>query len=694
MGLAQIASDRTDFVAAERYGEEGLRLSVKLTPNSLGLADDLDIMGNVAMAHGELAIAERRFERGLRLARKLAPTSQYVASILNDRGLLALARGLLEPAERDLEAALVMKERLLPGTVDEAKTLRGLGQVLTRRGLLDRAIECYRRAIDDVEQETGRLGGPQDVKATFRAQHWDLFRELIELLLGKQRTAEAFAVLERGRARGLLDLMGERELIPADSLPQELVQSRRRLAKEYDKVQARMAELDPRRDRAEAKMLAGRLGDLREQSASLVERTRRMSPRFAALKYPQPLDAADAQRALDTGAVMLSYELGKEVGHVFVLARDAPVEVVTLPIGEPALRREIEQLRGLIPQARGSAEIGRARLRELARVSRLLYAQLIAPVASRAVHADRLLIVPDGPLYVLPWGALVTGVEGEGKTQYLVEWKPISVVPSATVLAELEHARSAAAAEAMPVATAELVAFGDPVFPSRLSNGGSAPGAGPRLRSLIDRGFDFAALPASRREVEQIAGLFPGKARVYLGEQATEERARAESGGARYLHFATHATLDESVPLNSAVVLTIPERLSEDRENGLLQAWEIIESLRLKADLVVLSGCKTGLGKELRGEGLLGLTRAFQYAGARSVAASLWSVADQTTADLMVRFYGRLFAGEAKDEALRQAQIELIRGPFPVTDDHGAPTGGDASAPFYWAAFQIYGDWR
>jgi CHAT domain-containing protein len=129
------------------------------------------------------------------------------------------------------------------------------------------------------------------------------------------------------------------------------------------------------------------------------------------------------------------------------------------------------------------------------------------------------------------------------------------------------------------------------------------------------------------------------------------------------------------------LALTIPERPAEGQANGLLQAWEIFEQMRIDADLVTLSACETGLGKELGGEGLVGLTRAFQYAGARTVLASLWSVGDESTATLMTRFYGQWKAGKTKDEALRAAQLEMIRA-------------RQSSHPFQGAAFQLAGDWR
>jgi CHAT domain-containing protein len=209
-----------------------------------------------------------------------------------------------------------------------------------------------------------------------------------------------------------------------------------------------------------------------------------------------------------------------------------------------------------------------------------------------------------------------------------------------------------------------LVAFGDPVYP--------AP-----ARSLA-----LSPLPATRKEVQGIARLFPGTADVFLGAEATEERAKAIGRDAAYVHIASHALLDEHLALNSALVFTIPSEQRPDRANGLLQVWEVFEQVRLDADLVTLSACETGLGMEVSGEGLIGLTRAFQFAGARSVVASLWSVADESTADLMTRFYSELRAGKSKDEALRSAQLGAIRGQTAY------------SHPFHWAAFQLFGDWK
>src|SRR5262249_37697367 len=162
---------------------------------------------------------------------------------------------------------------------------------------------------------------------------------------------------------------------------------------------------------------------------------------------------------------------------------------------------------------------------------------------------------------------------------------------------------------------------------------------------------------------------------------------------------ACHGLIDERFPLNSALALTVPERPAAGQDNGLLQAWEIFESVRLDAELVTLSACDTALGREMGGEGLLGLTRAFQYAGARSVLASLWKVSDASTAVLMERFYAGLHEGLPKDEALRAAQLALLQSAAQPLDGglraaNETAAGSEGADPFFWAGFVLAGDWR
>jgi CHAT domain-containing protein len=191
-----------------------------------------------------------------------------------------------------------------------------------------------------------------------------------------------------------------------------------------------------------------------------------------------------------------------------------------------------------------------------------------------------------------------------------------------------------------------------------------------------------------------VASAWGEAATSFLGPQATEERAKGLGPNTEIIHFACHGILDRSIPLNSALVLSVPEDTSRARENGLLQAWEVFEQVRIDASLVVLSACDTALGQDVRGEGMIGLTRAFQYAGARTVVASLWAVPDRSTAALMRRFHTSLSEGESTDQALRHAQIALLSGPIEEPAAGGTTDTMDASHPYAWSGFQVIGDWR
>jgi CHAT domain-containing protein len=263
---------------------------------------------------------------------------------------------------------------------------------------------------------------------------------------------------------------------------------------------------------------------------------------------------------------------------------------------------------------------------------------LLRPAEPEVLQGRRLLISPDGPLHSLPFAALRRG------SLFLAELRPTHLVQSGSIYAML---RATGAPH-----SSTFVAFGDPAYAS----GGSA------------------ALPASRGEVTAIARLFP-RATLHLGAEASEERAKSIGRNARYVHFACHGTINERFPLESALLLAAD---THGGENGSLHAWEILEHLRLDADLVTLSACRSS-GTPFAGEGLIGLTRAFQYAGARSVLASLWAIGDRANLALMTDFYRALRSGASKDEALRRAQVRAIRS---------------GNHPVRWAAFQIYGHWK
>lgn len=653
-----------DPAAARAYFQRALALYDQV-PQSL---DRSSLLGEIALfeaQQGNVEAAFRSLDQAFALAEAEAPSGVLMARTLSKRGALFEQQGELERAGEDYRRALALYERLGLRSADRARVLFGLGTVQRRTGRRQAGAESLCRAVDAVDDLRARLGGTAESRSAFGAAFDDVYHDCAAALIEDGQPERAFHTLERGRASSLLTLLGERELRFAD-LPAELAEQRRRLDAEYDRTQAGLLKLDVSRDAQLVERLRGELDDVRRQQEEIVRTIRRQSPRFASLQYPEPVDLAGARAALDPGTVLLSYSIGRERSHLFVVrppGAEPGLAVYPLPVGR-------ETLRGATIAFVKRLRLHRSDLRGLRAEASRLYELLVRPADAALATSERVLIVADGPLHTLPFAALVR----DGR--YLVEWKPLHTALSATVYAEIKKARPAAESAA---SSRQVVAFGDPRYP-QAANAEKGRIADPRVRGAVQRGLSLTPLPGTRKEVEAIAAVFPD-ARVYLGTDATEERAKSEGRRARLLHFACHGLLDEDLPLSSALALTIPEGSAAEGDNGLLQAWEIFEHVGLDADLVTLSACDTALGKEQGGEGLIGLTRAFQYAGARSVLASLWGVPDAATSLLMPRFYRALRAGRSKDDALRAAQIEQI---------------GERryAHPFFWAAFQLAGDWR
>jgi CHAT domain-containing protein len=517
-----------------------------------------------------------------------------------------------------------------------------------------------------LEHQTLELGGGSGIQAEFNAQQAFYYKDYLQTLLELGRSESAFLTVERSRARSLLTMLAERDLVVDTELPAEILQARKKNENAYDAIQEELSKLNTIKDAAHIEELLSRLRDLGAEREQMVDSLRKSSPRYAALRYPHPLSVRETRDTLDPGTILASFAVCNDRTVLFVIQPtgvEPGLSIFFLPIGEKALRSQVQEFLKLIMERRTARDsLFTVRARDL-------YDELLRPADSLLSSGDRLMIIPDGPLHLLPFQALM-----RSSSEYLIEWKPVNTAVSATVFAELKKTRHQ---ESKPI---ELVAFGDPHY-SPQSSGNAENIAEPEVRSAVETGLKLGRLPFSRIEVENISVLFPDHSRKYLGEQATEERAKALGEDVRYVHFAVHGLLDERFPLNSALVLTIPDKKIPGRENGLLQAWEIFEQMHLDADLVTLSACNSGLGEELSGEGLVGLTRAFQFAGAHSVISSFWSVDDLRTMELMTELYTALKANKSKEKALQSAQLKLLHSK-------------SASAPYYWAGFMLIGDWR
>jgi CHAT domain-containing protein/tetratricopeptide (TPR) repeat protein len=699
LNSGNVAMERGDVEAAESYYRDSLRIEEQLAPGGLGVAGCLTNLGAVAKERQQLALAEEYSRRALALKERDAPNSSSVAISLANLGELAQSRHDYAEADRLLTAALEIKERRSPGSVTVARTLVTmaglarerqdpataerhllralpiaerlapgsalmatclfmLGEIRRSSGQRDEAERLLRRAVDALDTQRGRAAISEEARATYAAQHADIYRAYVEVLVESNRVAEAFHALERSRARAFLTHLAERDIVFEREIPAELERERRATDAAYERTQTVLANADAN-DQARIDALLSQLRDLRAKQAEVAERLRKASPRLAALKYPEAVDAARARQALDRGTVLLSYSVGPHKTLLFVISASPQRQVVpavyTLPVERDALRNEVKSLRQLIEQPGVKDSAFRA-------AAQRLFDLLIAPARRQIAAGARVVICPDDQLHRLPFAALYDRKEG-----FLVRWRPIHLADSATAYGELLRSRRKAVASER-----SFLGFGDPSYRDDATTA--------RLH--------LTPLPGARRELQEISALLGDKAIAYVGEDATEERVKAVDHDVRYLHFGCHGLVDDHLPLNSALALAMPAEAAEGRENGLLQAWEIIEQVRIRADMVTLSACETGAGQDVAGEGIVGLTRAFHFAGAQSVLASLWSVPDKATTRLMTRLYGYLKAGYSKDAALRAAQLDLI---------DGRPARNQGAAwrqPLSWAAFQLVGDWR
>jgi len=486
---------------------------------------------------------------------------------------------------------------------------------------------------------------------------------------------QGFEAAERMRARALLDELAASRLDVRARAPQAF------LAQE-EAIQARLARLEGERNRAAAAAVPlDRLrrieGEIRSVNSKLEELRGKMRQKdrfYASVARPIPLGLQAIQnRVLDDESLLLAYSLGDEESFLWVVGRSS---FHAYRLGG---RKSIETLADAAYRCFAASDgCGE---RDLKRSSYRLSAVVLCPAAAE-LAARRLLVVADGALQHIPFAALPDPASPGGTPRYLVHAHEIVYLTSASLLPMLQSAG------ARPLAPKLVAALGDPVFSRddpRVRTG-SLQGEGRGARDDAEKAAQdiglvrFTRLFQTRKEVERIVALAPRDVTLKATDFAAS-RALAmspEIGSYRYVHFATHAFLDPLHPELTGIVLSRYDAQGR-KQNGYLHAYEIY-GLKLSAELVVLSACETGRGPEVRGEGLIGLTRGFMYAGVPRVAVSLWSVDDHATADLMEELYRGMIRDHLRPAAaLREAQIAIAKK-YP--------------SPYDWAAFELQGDWR
>ena len=510
----------------------------------------------------------------------------------------------------------------------------------------------------------------------------------------------ALATSERARARSLIDLLAEaasggfrRGADPA------LLERERQVSERLSVKSSRLVGLLARGSRSpESDALAQEVRALEGEYDDIQAALRKASPAYSAMMQPQAIDAGAIQDALrDSRTMVLEYALGADASYVWAIDRQR-IRSYRLP-PRATIEQATREAYGFVT-ARGTAIAGETAAARAARIARAdqalppaldrLSRMILGPVLPLAADA-RLVIVADGALEYLPFAMLP--VPGARAPEPLVARAEIISVPSASTLIT----QRALLAGRKPAAKG-LAILADPVFDAAdtrvTGSPRPAPGATPEPAGDQSRLLQHLAVAAG--SAQAVIPRLPFTAaeataiRTAVGGSSTlaatgfEARKDAVLGDRlkdyKYVHFATHGFIDTDNPSLSAIALSLVDRDGRPLD-GFLRAAELY-GLSLSADLVVLSACQTGLGKSIRGEGVVGLTRGLMYAGASKVIVSLWSVSDRATADLMARLYKEMVgAGRTPAAALRAAQIAASRTP-------------QARHPYYWAAFTLQGDWQ
>lgn len=607
----------------------------------------------------------------------------------------------------------------------EVAALYGMARAESERDDLLQASQRTEAALAIINTLRTKVAS-LNLRASYFASVQDLYKLHIDLLMRLHRSqptsgfdVAALKAYEQARARSLIDMLAEASADIRQGVDPNLLARERSLQQMLNAEAERQTRLfGGQHTEASASAVRRKIEDMLTQLLAIEAELKARSPRYAALTLPAPLGLTEIQTAVtDSETLLLEYSLGDERSYLWAVTATsfASYELPPRTVVEAAARRCYDLLTARNRFVKfETADEKRERVRqadaEYPAAASALSNMLLGPVAGQ-LGRKRLLIVPDGALEYLPFAALTVPSQGSlerpqnarpsrmGPAPFvpLMVQHEVTSIPSASTLAVLRQELQGRAAAEKVVAV-----FADPVFDradervtgasSRVAGGHhGAPAAGsveqiaapdaqePAKSSEVVQALP--RLPYTRQEAEAILALAPSTGRkAALGFEANRTAAMSEDlVKYRFIHFATHSFLDSMHPELSGIALSMLDRQGKP-QNGFLRAHEIF-NLRLGAELVVLSACRTGLGKEVKGEGLYGMTRGFMYAGSKRVLVSLWDVQDQATARLMSDFYRELLGPKRPPatSALRAAQIAIWRE-------------GRWQAPYYWAGFVLQGE--
>jgi CHAT domain-containing protein/uncharacterized protein HemY len=653
--LGTFYKNRGDLSKSREFYNEALKKAQQIKDRRSEGAN-ISKIGGLEILENKLAGAVTLFEQALPIVRQASDRREEAVAL----GSLGKAKYLLGEKNKALEifAESAKIWNSLEDKHQEASVLYNLAKIQTELNLLPEARKNIETAIGLVENLRTKIP-TQRLRTSYFAkvqQYYDLYIEIQMLENSPKSSVSAFETSERSRSRSLLDLLQDARIDIRQGVDLKLLENEKKLLEILTEKSRLLTNLLSGKPRPEIVEKAKKeIIETENELENMRSQIRKENPRYASLTQANPLSAKEIQNLLDNETVLLEYKLGENRSFLWLVTK-TEVKVFYLPKSE-----EIEK----IGKGFYEAVIGKKETSDLsAKLSQILFSQVAANIKNK-----RLAIVADGILQYIPFSSIV---ENE-----------IINLPSASVLAELRQTFAKPANKTIGI-------FADPVFDEkdvRLEN--AAKNSSKLKNSQIGqvlRDFSFGeSLPrllSSRFEANNISALAPkNQADLRIDFEASRENVtNANLADYRILHFATHGLLDNSRPEFSGLIFSLFDKEGKTQD-GFLRLNQIY-NLKLNSDLVVLSACQTALGKEVRGEGLIGLTRGFMYAGAKRIVATLWKVDDAATAEFMKHFYQNLLVKKLKPvSALRQTQNEIKKIPR-------------FKSPFYWAGFTIQGDWQ
>ena len=601
----------------------------------------------LAKAQGQMAetyYLQKNYSKSIQISNKSIETVNTLSHLLGFGSIpayshLTLAQTFIDQkkfikAKENIESALNIALALNHNSLKQ-KLYSIFGDYYAEQNLDSLAIEKYKKSIekadiirDFLEVEAHRSG--------FMTRVIDVYKKLIAILIKQNRKSEAFKYLEQMKARVLLDILNQEKIdyskviTPAESKTElSLISSIEKLTRKIHSNQQNQSDqkksLQLERENKQKELTAFQ-ENLFIQYQGLREKRGR----------GQPIDSVEnAQDLLDTKEAAIYFLPTHEYLFTFILTKE-DFSILTVDISMDNIHLSINQLLKGIKILNWNIEH-----------SKILYEILIEPITDIIKDKETLCIIPEGKLNYIPFQALLNSK----RQKYLIEDYAIYYSPS---LSSLKWLRSKTIKE-----NKKLLAFGDCDFSGEKN-----------INTMREK---LIALPATGEEVKALNVIYSPNANIFLGSNATESNFNNQSTKFGIIHLATHSLVNEALPLFSSIAFS-----KENGEDGFLEAREIIQ-MELNAQLVILSACKTAFGKQIAGEGMLGLTRAFFTAGIPSVVASLWQVEDNATKVLMVEFHKRIKEGNTPDLALKGAQIYMIKNSG-YTD------------PLFWSPFILVGD--